>query len=202
MAAVPHSLMVFDLDACCWSPEMFELWGGGAPFKVVVGTPGEMVLSDVRGIKVRLLADVAACFSDLHARMGRNEPVVAAIASRSDEPSWARECLRTFLVAPGVSMADVVPEKLIEIYKGTKQRHFQALHKKTKVPYERMAFFDDDPSNISDVSQLGVHCFLTPRGVTTDIYQRGLAAAAVGDPHPDVFAPAGALHRASSSSNQ
>eukprot|EP00658_Telonema_sp_P-2_P070902 TRINITY_DN6026_c0_g2_i2.p2 TRINITY_DN6026_c0_g2~~TRINITY_DN6026_c0_g2_i2.p2 ORF type:complete len:184 (-),score=40.00 TRINITY_DN6026_c0_g2_i2:451-1002(-) len=25
--------VVFDLDACCWDPEMYQLWGGGAPFK-------------------------------------------------------------------------------------------------------------------------------------------------------------------------
>ena len=24
---------VFDLDGCCWDPEMYELWGGGSPFK-------------------------------------------------------------------------------------------------------------------------------------------------------------------------
>ena len=25
--------VVFDLDGCVWRPEMYELWGGGAPFK-------------------------------------------------------------------------------------------------------------------------------------------------------------------------
>ena len=25
--------LVFDLDGCCWDPEMYELWGGGSPFK-------------------------------------------------------------------------------------------------------------------------------------------------------------------------
>jgi hypothetical protein len=57
-----------------------------------------------------LLADVAAVFAEVHARMAAGEPIGAAIASRSDEPAWARECLRKFLVAPGVVMNDVVPE--------------------------------------------------------------------------------------------
>eukprot|EP00967_Tisochrysis_lutea_P069360 scaffold91132_cov32-Tisochrysis_lutea.AAC.2 len=47
-----RALVVFDLDACCWSPEMFELWGGGAPFKVVRDVPGDMTLADARGVKV------------------------------------------------------------------------------------------------------------------------------------------------------
>ena len=25
-------MLVFDLDGCCWDPEMYELWGGGSPF--------------------------------------------------------------------------------------------------------------------------------------------------------------------------
>ena len=32
MARLPKAL-VFDLDGCCWDPEMYELWGGGSPFK-------------------------------------------------------------------------------------------------------------------------------------------------------------------------
>ena len=47
-------LVVFDLDACCWFPEMYMLWGGGAPFRVVHKTN---TLLDARGTSVRLLAD-------------------------------------------------------------------------------------------------------------------------------------------------
>ena len=32
MARLPKAF-VFDLDGCCWDPEMYELWGGGSPFK-------------------------------------------------------------------------------------------------------------------------------------------------------------------------
>ena len=32
MTALPK-VIVFDLDGCVWDPEMYELWGGGAPFK-------------------------------------------------------------------------------------------------------------------------------------------------------------------------
>ena len=77
-------------------------------------------------------------------------------------------------------MMDVVTEARCEIYKGSKTNHFRALQEKTGIPFSKMAFFDDDPSNIADVSTLGVHCLHTPHGVTWDLYERGLAAASAG----------------------
>mmetsp|Transcript_28838 Transcript_28838/g.47767 ORF Transcript_28838/g.47767 Transcript_28838/m.47767 type:complete len:187 (-) Transcript_28838:181-741(-) len=174
------SLVVFDLDACCWSPEMYELWGGGAPFKQLSCQQNNQ-LEDNRGTVVRMLGDVASSLADLHGRIHRGEPILAAVASRSDEPAWARECLRKFMVAEGVCMMDVITEDRCEIYKGSKRTHFNALQKKTLIPFTRMAFFDDDPSNIRDVAGLGVHCFLTPHGVTTELYKAALAQLATGE---------------------
>uniref|UniRef100_A0A7S4C6K2 Magnesium-dependent phosphatase-1 n=1 Tax=Chrysotila carterae TaxID=13221 RepID=A0A7S4C6K2_CHRCT len=173
------SLIVFDLDAACWMPEMYQLWGGGAPFKQLSTSPNNR-LEDCRGTAVRLLADVAASFAEIHERHTSGEPIMAAVASRSDEPAWARECLRKFVVAPGISMMDVVTEDRCEIYKGSKKAHFAALQKKTSIPYCRMCFFDDDPYNIRDVATLGVHCFHTPHGVTAQIFARGVKACTDG----------------------
>ena len=85
-------LVVFDLDACCWYPEMYMLWGGGAPFKQC-GTAPNNTLTDVQNTTCRLLGDVAASWAELHRRVSAGEPIVVGIASRSDEPAWARECL-------------------------------------------------------------------------------------------------------------
>ena len=41
--AKDESMFVFDLDACCWSPEMYELWGGGAPFTQVSSAAFESI---------------------------------------------------------------------------------------------------------------------------------------------------------------
>ena len=158
---------------------MYELWGGGAPFTQESVEPNN-TLKDNRGTVVRLLSDVAASFADLYRRMEAGEPLLVGIASRSDEPEWARECLRKFLVAEGVCMMDVVTEARCEIYGGSKQKHLKALQRKTSIPFDRMCFFDDQSGNIQDVGALGVHCFLTPRGVTTELYERGLAAATRG----------------------
>ena len=167
--------MVYDLDACCWYPEMYMLWGGGAPFKQN-DTTANNTLTDRGGTRVHLLSDVAASWAECHRRMQAGQPLLVGVASRSDEPSWARECLRKFFVTPGVTMMDVVTEARCEIYKGSKRDHFAALQKKTQIPYNRMCFFDDDPSNIRDVQGLGVHCILTPDGVTRALFEQGMKA--------------------------
>ena len=55
--------MVFDLDACCWYPEMYMLWGGGSPFKYD-SKSGNCI--DKTGTKVYLLGIVRSLFKDLH----------------------------------------------------------------------------------------------------------------------------------------
>ena len=132
------------------------------------------------GTRCRLLGDVAACWAACHSRMQAGEPLLVGVASRSDEPAWARECLNKFMVAEGVSMMDVVGEELCEIYTGSKRQHFAALQQKTGIPYSRMCFFDDDTANIRDVSTLGVHCVYTPSGVTRKLFLQGVDAATAG----------------------
>ena len=46
--------VVFDLDGCLWAPDMYMLWGGGAPFEV--REDGD--LDDRNGARVRLLGAV------------------------------------------------------------------------------------------------------------------------------------------------
>jgi magnesium-dependent phosphatase 1 len=151
------------------------LWGGGAPFKQSSQQPNNTLI-DSAGVTCSLMGDVARAWADLHKRMQSGEAVLVGVASRCDEPRWGRECLQKFIVAEGLSMMDVVTPERCEIYKGSKRDHFHALHKKTGIPFERMCFFDDDMSNIRDVSSLGVHCFHTPDGVTWALYSKGLIA--------------------------
>ena len=89
---------------------MFELWGGGAPFTQESTAPNN-TLRDARNTKVRFLGDAHECWAHLHRRMLAGEDLLVGVASRCDEPAWARECLRKFIVAPGVSMMDIVTEE-------------------------------------------------------------------------------------------
>ena len=74
MARLPKAL-VFDLDGCCWDPEMYELWGGGSPFKENKVNKEKShqykclqdgTISDKRGTKVHLLGDVRDILHELH----------------------------------------------------------------------------------------------------------------------------------------
>ncbi|KAJ8598884.1 hypothetical protein CTAYLR_009973 [Chrysophaeum taylorii] len=164
MTMILPRLVVFDLDACCWFPEMYML-GSGSPFRV---TDDPDVVVSSGGERVRLYSGVRDAWHELRAA---GTPV--GVASRCDVPSWACELLRTYRVGD-TTMADVAGD-LVEIYKGSKKKHFKALGKKTEIPFEDMLFFDDDPWNISEVSQLGVTCVLTPEGITRAVYEKAMA---------------------------
>ncbi|KAJ1455369.1 magnesium-dependent phosphatase-1 [Pelagophyceae sp. CCMP2097] len=174
MAPARPKVYVFDLDNCCWLPEMYQLWGGGgAPF---TGPDAKNELRDVAGTRVHLLGNVAEIWGKLHAD---NE--IVAVASRSDEPTWARECLKKFKVdAAGTSMMDVVTEGRCEIYKGSKVIHLRKIAEKTNVALEDMVFFDDDAQNIRDVAAIGVTSIFTPdgEGVTFEALEKARAAFA------------------------
>ena len=90
-------MYVFDLDGCVWDPEMYQLWGGGAPFAADPQREGDLL--DCKGTKVYLMADVRRIWRMLH-----EDPAYAdarvAVASCCDEPGWADECLSKFTVAP------------------------------------------------------------------------------------------------------
>ena len=98
-----------------------------------------------------------------------------AVASRCDEPEWARQLLKLFTIDDGRSFWQALDDgRLAEIYKGNKKTHLKALKQKTGVAFEDMLFFDDDQENIRHVSELGVVSVLTPEGVTEDAWEQGL----------------------------
>ena len=91
--------VVFDLDGCLWSPEMYELsWmGSGPPFsprRVYKGKGGggggkeEEVMVSRRGDEVRLLGDVREVLRELHCSP-KWQGTRVGISSRCDEPDWA-----------------------------------------------------------------------------------------------------------------
>ena len=163
-------LVVFDLDACIWSPEMYELWGGGAPFTYDAAAN---TCTDSNGVVVRLLGAIPEVFDEIRAWGGQ-----IAIASRTDEPSWAREILNKFRTRSGETLMACVAPKLDELYKKNKTTHLGQIWAKSSIDYAAMIFFDDDPRNISDVSGLDVLSILTPQGVTREVFDQGLAAFA------------------------
>ena len=165
-------VVVFDLDACVWYPEMYMLWGGGQPFKK--HETKKNVLVDWKHQEIKLLGESAAVWQQIKSDP-RFSGVKLCVASRCDEPSWAEECLSKFTdqggETPLLSHVDVS-----RIHKGSKTTHLQEIHLATGADFKDMLFFDDDPTNIEDVGGLGVTSILTPDGVTAEAWRSGLAA--------------------------
>mmetsp|Transcript_18213 Transcript_18213/g.33057 ORF Transcript_18213/g.33057 Transcript_18213/m.33057 type:complete len:182 (-) Transcript_18213:79-624(-) len=165
------AIVVFDLDACCWSPEMYQLWGGGSPFTYDAETNS---CTDRAGVVCRLFEAIPTAWS----LVADSPNSRLAIASRCDEPKWADEILRKFKIANGLTMMEAVDDNLVEIYKSSKKVHLTAIRDKSGVAFSDMLFFDDDPANIRDVSELGVCSILTPNGVDEEAWLGGLATFA------------------------
>lgn len=109
----------------------------------------------------------------------------AAVASKTDEPQWARICLDHLVLSDGdddknsnnnnntLLLADCFENRLIEIYYGSKVQHIRNLHQKTGVPFADMCFFDNEHWNVKDVSRQlpDVKCFYTPHGMTRQAWE-------------------------------
>ncbi len=97
-----------------------------------------------------------------------------AWVSCCDEPSWADECLGKFETSGGVKLNKVAHSS--QIFKDNKQAHFRNLKALfPDIEYSEMLFFDNEPSNITNVKKLGVQCVYCPDGVTAPIWEQGLA---------------------------
>jgi magnesium-dependent phosphatase 1 len=166
-APLPKAV-VFDLDGCLWAPDMYMLWGGGAPF--TKNEDGS--LTDKIGQRVCMLGAVPEVLLELKTDQAWQETVVA-VASCTDEPSWADECLRLFDVGGGHSIKDCIDRE--EIYKANKQRHLKTLSETLGIALEDMLFFDNEWGNIADVSSIGVSCAYVPDGVTRDAWELALS---------------------------
>ena len=89
-----------------------------------------------------------------------------AIASRTEQPGWARELLDLLAIEHRFAFA--------EIYPAAKFGHFATLKEDSGFEFEEMLFFDDEMRNIRDIAQLGVHCVHVSEGVTHTLFDDSL----------------------------
>lgn len=87
-----------------------------------------------------------------------------ALASRTNEPGWARDLLSKFNISHYFH--------LLEIYPGSKATHLNNISKKLNIPFNEIVFFDDEYKNIEDTGKLGVNPVLVSRGVTFEMVKR------------------------------
>ena len=162
------ALIVMPLRTSFRYPEMYQLWGGGSPFK----KNADGTLTDRSGTKCYMMGNTAGIIKELKTDPKWKDTKVA-YCSCTDEPVWADECMRLFEVAPGITLESAVDIK--EIFKSQKTTHFKNIHKKTGIAYEDMIFYDNEEHNCHTVQSLGVFCVYTPRGMTEDAWRTSLS---------------------------
>ena len=177
MRAMP-ALIVFDLDACLWTPEMFELDSAPSAYDAKKG--GVAAGSDTVKLFPGAAAVLARLLSDETYRVCK-----VAVASSTTEPAYAKTCLEKLRILPdrGETMSDVIDYR--QIYPGNKGRaHFPALHKESGIAYDQMLFYDDCTygDNCGSVASgcPGTTCVRTPRGLTEALFDAGLTAWEAG----------------------
>ena len=61
-----------------------------------------------------------------------------------------------------------------QIFPDTKRIHFNQLQESSGIAFEEMLFFDDEPRNIRDVSELGVTAILCEEGISWNRLHHGI----------------------------
>lgn len=188
-------LIVFDLDMCAWSPEMYTL--SEIPKKTIKGDlngHGHGVVAAVSdGEHVRLFPGALHALQQLH--LNKLPGTKCAVASSADTPhavKIAKKCLQLLEVVPGVSVAEVLRtagggfghDGNIQIGRSPplssnkSKTHFPRLRDLCEIDYEHMLFFDD--SNWEDNCAIverhcpGVVAQRTPRGLQVHEFELGL----------------------------
>ena len=79
----------------------------------------------------------AHALADINRLRQEGHDIQAAVASRTDEPHWAKICMDNLIVDDGTTLSQCFGN-LVEIYYGDKTHHFRKLKEKTGIPYECM----------------------------------------------------------------
>ena len=130
-------LVVFDLDACLWLPEMYQL--PAPPSGWDAAARGVRAGSDV----VRLFPGALHALAQL-ASEPRFAETRVALASSTSKPEYARAVLAQYRLNDSrggtfgerVSWAELYPIS----HKGA---HFRNLQRASSIPFEEMLFFDE-----------------------------------------------------------
>jgi magnesium-dependent phosphatase 1 len=164
-------VIVFDVDYTLW-PYWVDTHVR-APFSKAAS--GE--ITDANGKQCVLFPDVEQIMLEIH----RHPDIQIGLASRTGEPSWLQSLASLHVFAtpeeePELSLWTVAQYR--EVYTGSKLTHFANISQKSGIDCSEMLFFDDEPENNREVTQLGVHFVAVPSfsstGTTLDLMIQGL----------------------------
>ena len=173
-SAIPK-LVVLDLDNTVWTPELYTL--RQLDNYASAGPPGPQAGKDVW-----LIDGAAAALYEL-ATCPLWKDTRVAVASRTNKGAWAHQLLSTFEIpgCPGRSIASLLTGG-VEIFPGSKVKHFENLKRSTGIGYEEMLFFDDSADgrygNCAPIAKQGVLSAHCPQGLTASVWHNAVKAFA------------------------
>ncbi|VEU36519.1 unnamed protein product [Pseudo-nitzschia multistriata] len=175
-------LVVFDLDACFWDQEMYEM--PALPSKTVSGILGDSGQEGVTGAysgrnKISMHPGSMVALQE-HARGDVYPGMKVCFASSADTPfaeKIGRATLKLLEVLPGLTVWDLVLKdwdgkdvnqigRQPPLSSNKAQTHFPFIRKLTGIPYDKMLFFDD--------CNWGDHVGMVGRGCTEESTSRGV----------------------------
>ncbi|PNY25566.1 magnesium-dependent phosphatase [Tolypocladium capitatum] len=167
-------LIVFDLDYTLW-----PFWVDTHVTPPLKPNAQHSAATDRCGEDFAFYGDVPAILQTLpQAGGGGANRIKLGVASRTSAPGLARDLLK-MLHLPPANEGDKARRALdvfdggMEIYPGSKIRHFETLQKRTGVRFEDMLFFDDESRN-QETERLGLTMRLVRDGVTWDEVELGV----------------------------
>jgi magnesium-dependent phosphatase 1 len=93
----------------------------------------------------------------------KNEGYPLAVASRTDQPSWAKELMKLLGIDHFFDYK--------EIYPSSKVKHLKRIKEDSGYDFHDMVFFDDEHRNISETRKLGVNAVLVKNGITNELVE-------------------------------
>ncbi|GAB1316527.1 Magnesium-dependent phosphatase-like protein [Madurella fahalii] len=177
-------LIVLDLDYTLWP--FYSDIHISTPIRLVAGSNPPTV-ADRNGELFALYPDAPHILRLVASSLPNTR---LAVASKSPVGDLCREVLKLLRLPPAVAAAgpdggggEAVkggPKRTIdafdaglEIYEGTKLRHFEVIQKRTGIPFRDMLFFDDERPNF-EVESLGVTMRLVRNGLTWEELEKGI----------------------------
>jgi magnesium-dependent phosphatase 1 len=94
----------------------------------------------------------------------KDEGYPIAVASRTDQPSWAKELMKLLGIDHFFDYK--------EIYPSSKVKHLRCIKKNSGYDYHEMVFFDDEYRNITETRKLGVNAVLVENGITSELVKK------------------------------
>ena len=192
-------LIVFDLDACFWNQEMYQLRDVCEPKNNVIDEKTGMCVGAVSGRTViKMHEGSRKALTEYYE--GKYPGARLATASSADTPlavKIGQSALRNLEIAPGVSAASVFAIGWEKEFDGNMQigrtpplsankaqTHFPILRKFTNIEYHKMLFFDDcnwgdhcgavESQCVEPKAGLGPAIQRTPRGLGVKEWETAL----------------------------